>query len=194
MEGFEKRFLGSAAWRIVTQRAVLPWILHGFDLPAGARVLEVGSGGGFNAEGLLVRFPAWTLVATDYDPEMVAIARRRLEQFGERVRVEEADATSLPYADGSFDLVISIGVWHHVGAWEKALAECARVLPPAGRLLLVDLLPGFFVGPLRRLFPPIRTYRADELRRTLPNAGFARWRMTRAGPFFYKLMAETESG
>jgi ubiquinone/menaquinone biosynthesis C-methylase UbiE len=40
--------------------------------------------------------------------------------------VEQSDAISLPYADRSFDVVISMLVWHHVEAWDKALAEAAR--------------------------------------------------------------------
>lgn len=193
MAEVEKRVLRSRVWRELTRRTVLPWVLSFGDLPSRARVLEVGCGAGSNAETLLDRFGAWHLVASDFDPDMLEEARARLARFGDRVSVERADATSLPYEDGSFDVVLSLGVWHHVGKWEHALAESARVLVPGGRLLLVDLLPGFFKGPIARMFPPERTYSIGELRAQLASAGFARFRMKAAGSLWYRLVAETPS-
>lgn len=191
MRDVEKRFLRSAVWRELTKRTVLPWVLSFGDLPSRAEVLEVGSGAGYNAETLLDRFPSWRLLATDYDEDMLSLAKIRLDRFGARARVEQADATALPYEPGSFDVVISLGVWHHVGSWEQALAECARVLRPRGRLLLVDLLADFFKGPLARMFPPERTYTLNELRDQLAAAGFARFRVRAAGRLWYRLLAET---
>lgn len=78
LEGLERHVLRSNAWGQVTQRFTLPWILGFASLPEEARVLEVGSGGGFNAEVMLERFPGWRLVATDYDPEMVELCANRL--------------------------------------------------------------------------------------------------------------------
>jgi ubiquinone/menaquinone biosynthesis C-methylase UbiE len=192
LQRLEKRFCSSALWRITTQRAVIPWIVSFTDneLPAAADVLEVGSGGGFNAQTLLRRFPNWRLTATDFDQEMVELAGRRLRRFGDRVQLEQADATSLRYADGSFDVVLSIGVLHHVGAWEKALSEAARVLRPGGALLAVDLLDGFFMGPLRRAFPPVRTYTSMQVLGELPRAGFVRYRL-HGGRLWYRLLGQT---
>ena len=188
----EKRFCSSDLWRIATQRAVIPWIVAFTDneLPAEADVLEVGAGGGFNAQALLRRFPNWKLTATDYDPEMLELAEARLTRFGDRVRVEHADATALRYDDASFDLVLSIGVLHHVGDWEKALTEAARVLRPGGALVAVDLLDGFFIGPLRRAFPPVRTYTSLQVLGEIPRAGFVRYRL-HGGRLWYRLLART---
>lgn len=192
MEGFEKRVLMSAGWRVITSRAILPWVLAIDGLPQRPRVLELGSGAGFNAEVLLRRFPQWQLVATDYDPDMVDVLRRRMARFGNRVRVERADATAIAIDGPRFDLVISIAVWHHVGAWEEALRQSANALHPGGRLLLADLTSGFFRGPLGRLFPPARTYTVAELRPALRAAGFARWELTRVGSIGYRVLAERD--
>lgn len=194
MEGFEKRVLQSPAWRIVTQHTVLPYVLGVALLPGNADVLEVGAGGGFNAEAMLERFPGWRLWATDYDLDMVERARERLARFGDRAVVERADATALGFAYASFDIVVAIGVWHHVGDWRKALAESARALRPGGRLLVADLLPGVFHGVFGRMFPPAGTYSIDEVRAALPEAGFARWRLRQVGPLWYRLVAETSRG
>lgn len=92
------------------------------------------------AAQLLRRFPDLRLVATDYDPEMVATARRRLAPFGERATVERVDATALPFSDGRFDVVLSFAMLHHVVDWERAVAEAVRVLRPGGYLVGYDLL------------------------------------------------------
>jgi len=189
MERFEKWLLTGRGWQLFARHAALPWVLHSAQLPAVADVLEVGTGAGFNGETLLERFPGWKLLATDYDPDMVEKARSRLMRFGERVRVEQADATALRYPDKSFDLVVSLGVWHHVGNWEAALRESARVLRPGGKLLLADLLRGFFWGPLGRLFPPARAYGRDELVAALAPSGFAGWEMRGGRVPFYRLLA-----
>ncbi len=193
MHGVEKRVLASRAWAAFSTRVVAPWVLRAGQLPAEADVLEVGSGGGGNVEVFTRRFPGWRITASDYDPDMVDLARRRLEPLGERVTVSQADASSLAFPDATFDLVISIGVWHHVGDWRKALAECARVLRPGGRLLLADLLAGFFPGPMKKLFPPQAPYRFTELRDALGPAGFARWRIRPLGGVGYRLLAETQA-
>ncbi len=189
MRPVEKMALRSPAWGALARRVVLPWILRFADLPGRAEVLEVGSGAGFAAEALLERFPDWRIVATDHDPDMVELTRARLDRFGERARVERADAGALPYPERSFDLVISILVWHHVEAWERATAEAARVLRPGGRLLLVDVVLPRFAGPLARRRWLHATYTLPELQAALAAAGFARLR--RAGSvLWYRVLAE----
>jgi SAM-dependent methyltransferase len=103
-------------------------------------VLEIGGGSGAMAAELLAMFPALTMCVTDYDEEMVAVAAQSLLPFGARAEARQADATALPFEDGSFDTVLSWIMLHHTIAWEKALAEASRVLRPGGRLIGYDLL------------------------------------------------------
>jgi SAM-dependent methyltransferase len=105
---------------------------------------------------------------TGVDPSMVSAARRRLARYGDRVRVEEADATELPFADGTFDGVLSFIMLHHVLAWERALAEAVRALRTGGDLIGFDLLD----SPPNRLTHRIdgsrnRLMRRDELEQVL---------------------------
>lgn len=187
----DRRALRSEVWRALTRRTVLPWVLRFGDLPSVASVLEVGAGPGINAEKLLETFPAWRMTVTDLDDTRLEDARARLTRFGDRARVQAVNATALPFDDATFQVVVSLGVWHHVGDWEKALAEVARVLEPGGRLVLVDLLAGFFRGPVAKMFPPERTYSINELRDALGRAGFGRWRVRAASSLWYRLVAET---
>ena len=123
---------------MIARSLILPWALQGTH-PSG-EVLEIGAGSGAMAAGLLSRFPQATIVATDYAPDMVAAAGRVLSRWPGRATVERADATSLPFEDGRFGLVLSCAMLHHVIDWERALSEVSRVLRPGGRLVGFDLM------------------------------------------------------
>jgi ubiquinone/menaquinone biosynthesis C-methylase UbiE len=132
-------------YQLLTRQVVLPWALRQLR-PAG-EALEIGAGSGAMAAQLLARYPALTLVATDYDTGMVAHARTTLSEFGARATVQHADAARLPFDDDRFDLVLSFAMLHHVGDWPGAVREALRVLRPGGRLVGYDALE----APLVRL-------------------------------------------
>lgn len=163
MSRFESTFCRSALWRFAARRMVLPWALQGVE-PAGA-VLEIGAGSGAMAAELLASHPGLTMTVTDVDPEMVAAAERRLVAFGERVSVRLADATTLPFDDGTFDLAVSWIMLHHTIEWQKALAEAVRVVRAGSRVVGYDLLS---TAPLRALHQAerarFRMMRFGELR------------------------------
>jgi ubiquinone/menaquinone biosynthesis C-methylase UbiE len=138
MSRVEQAFCRSAPWRWFARDVVLPWALQGEDLRGD--VLEIGSGSGAMAAGMLDRFADLHLTATDYDEQMVAACRDRLAPYGDRARVVRADATALDFPDCSFDAVVSFIMLHHVIEWEQALRECTRVLKPGGVLVGYDLL------------------------------------------------------
>jgi SAM-dependent methyltransferase len=149
MATMERLWCRSLPWRAITGEVVLPWALRGTDL--AGEVLEIGSGAGANAAELLRRHPRMTLTATDVDPVMVAAARDRLAEFGDRVSVQEADATDLPFAEGRFDAVVSMIMLHHVIEWEKAMSEIARVLRPGGLLAGYDMVDSVLCRAVHRL-------------------------------------------
>ena len=138
MSALEQAWCRSLPWRTFTRRVVFPWALPKGAL--GGDVLELGSGSGANAVELLDRYPEVRLTATDVDPAMVETARVHLMGFGDRAQVQQADATELPFADESFDAVVSFIMLHHVIDWEGALREAARVLRPGGLFAGYDLV------------------------------------------------------
>ncbi len=138
MPAAAKKALASSPYQLFTRRVIVPWALQG-ERPAGEG-LEVGAGSGAMTAQLLTAFPAIRMVATDYDDDMVGVARQTVAHFGDRAIVEQADAAALPFEAGRFDFALSAAMLHHVGGWEKALGEIMRVLRPGGRLIGYDLL------------------------------------------------------
>jgi SAM-dependent methyltransferase len=135
----------SKPYRLVARRVVLPWALNGVR-PVG-HALEIGAGSGAMAAQLLTRYPALSLVISDYDARMVKTAREAVSAFGARVAVQQADAASLPFRDDTFDLVFAFAMLHHVGDWPGAVREALRVLRAGGTFVGYDPLD----GPLTRL-------------------------------------------
>jgi ubiquinone/menaquinone biosynthesis C-methylase UbiE len=99
------------------------------------RALDVGTGAGAFALALapLVR----EVVGVDVVPELLEQARRRAP---ENVELVEADGRSLPFEDGSFDVVCTARTLHHTTRPELVVAEMTRVLRPGGTMLVVDQL------------------------------------------------------
>ena len=111
---------------------------HRRSLLAGAagRVLELGAGTGLN----LQHYPASVeeLVLSEPDTAMRAALERRVARSERRARVVAAPAEALPFADATFDTVVSTMVLCTVDDAGLAVAEARRVLRPGGRLLFVE--------------------------------------------------------
>ena len=120
----------------------------------GARVLEVGCGPGHLALRL-ARNHGLDVTGLDLDPAMIERARANAQ--GARQEVDPTpifvvgDAASLPFADATFDVVVSTLSMHHWAEPTIGLAEIDRVLRPGGRALIWDMRPG--IVPLHRHVP-----------------------------------------
>lgn len=99
-------------------------------------VLDAGTGPGVHA--IRVAGLGHRVHGIDISGAALAEARRRIAEAGvsDRVTLEQADLTALPYADASYRCVFSWGVVIHIPPVEKALSELARILAPGGRLAL----------------------------------------------------------
>lgn len=106
----------------------------------GARVLEIGCGRGVGTEIIFERFGAREVHAFDVDPDMIARARRRLSGYSaDRLTLFVGDAAAIKADDASYDAVFDFGIIHHVPAWQRAVAEVARVLKPGGRFFFEEV-------------------------------------------------------
>lgn len=128
------------SWRARAARLVQSW--------RPERILDLAAGSGDLALAIKRRLPDARIVAADFSPEMLAVARAK--------GVEEtivADALQLPFPDRSFDCAtIAFGL-RNIADWAAALREMARVLATNGHLLILDFsIPKSFLRVPYRLY------------------------------------------
>jgi SAM-dependent methyltransferase len=113
-----------------------------------AGVLEVGCGPG-HLSIRLARDYGLDVSGLDLDPAMIERARanaaRRATPGGRTPTFVVGDVAALPFADASFDFVVSTFSMHHWSDPAEGLREIHRVLRPGGRALIWDLQPGFWL-------------------------------------------------
>ena len=116
------------AFRVCAARAGQAWRRLGTPRAPGQRALDVGCGPGALAAVLVDRLGARAVTAVDPSASFVSAARLRLPD----VRVEQAPAEQLPFADDSFDLALAQLVVHFLSEPTVGISEMARVTRPGG--------------------------------------------------------------
>ena len=138
---------GSRVWKLRLRDRLLdsiPW-------RGDERVLDVGCGSGLMLLGAAKRLTTGKAIGIDVwsqkdqsgNSSERTLANARAEGVAERIELQTADARQMPFADESFDVILSNWVLHNIHARaerEKALREMTRVLRPGGRLIIVDIL------------------------------------------------------
>jgi SAM-dependent methyltransferase len=135
------------------------------SLEPPSRALDLGTGTGAGAFAIARRFPEAEVVGADLSDRMIAEARRNAPpELTGRVRFDVADASRLPYADGSFDLVAHANMI-------PFFDELVRVIAPGGSALF-----SFSSGAGTPIYVP-----AERLRTELSARGFAEFADFAAG-------------
>jgi arsenite methyltransferase len=116
-----------------------PWELG--RLQPGERVLDLGSGAGTDSlVAAQMVGPGGSVTGIDMTPQMLAKARAAASEMGVgNVTFVESEAEELPFADASFDVVVSNGVIDLIPDKDAVLAELYRVLVPGGRMQIADV-------------------------------------------------------
>ena len=125
--------------------------LQRIGLQQGMRALEVGAGPGyFTVQAAQLLGPEGHLTSIDVQPQMVAQVLEKVQREGlQNVDAQVADAKSLPFPDGSFDLAFLVAVMGSFTDRGRALRELRRVLKPDGRLSITEAVadPDFQLMP-----------------------------------------------
>lgn len=116
------------------------------DLRAGQTVLDVAAGNGNASLAAARRFAAVT--STDYVPALLERGRARAVAERLPIAFQEADAEALPFADASFDVVLSTFGVMFAPDQARAAGELARVCRPGGAIGLASWTPEGFIGAL----------------------------------------------
>lgn len=149
-------------------------LLPGLGLPERARILELGCGGGTYVR--LLAGLGYRTIGLDYS--LPSLQRAVAADPGRKGLYLSGEAYQLPFAPGSFDLVLSIGVLQALSEPARALAEMTRVLRP-GAALVVEALNGQggialarkVIQRLRGWPTRVRAYRPAEVRGWLEAEG-----------------------
>lgn len=124
-------------------------LVEAVDLRAGERVLDVAAGNG-NATLAAARHFA-QVTSTDYVGKLLDLGKARAAAEHLTVTFKEADAEALPFADGSFDVVLSTFGVMFTPDQAKAAAEMTRVVRKGGRIGLANWTPEGFIGQLFKI-------------------------------------------
>ncbi len=148
----------------------------------GVAILEFCCGTASNLIVLHKRQPDLLLTGIDVDPEILEIARAKLERASVKAGLLHYDGGTLPLEDASQDGVCTLLVFHHLTVEQKklALAEIRRVLKPGGRFVLADwgrqrnplLRAGFFLVQLLDGFTTTRSNAQGLVPGLVTDAGF----------------------
>lgn len=119
-------------------------LAEALDLRAGQHVLDVAAG---NGNISLAAARRWCEVtSTDYVPALLERGKMRAQADGLAITYREADAEALPFADNSFDAVVSTFGVMFTPDQEKAAAEMARVVRRGGKIGMANWTPEGFIG------------------------------------------------
>jgi ubiquinone/menaquinone biosynthesis C-methylase UbiE len=136
------------------ENAYAPYEAALSEIGSPSRALDLGTGTGGAALAIARRFPDAEVVGADLSERMIEQARANLPpELRDRVRFEVADASRLPYANASFDLV---GLSNMIPFFD----EVARVLTPGGRLIVA-----FSSGSETPIYVPPGTLREELAKR-----------------------------
>lgn len=142
---------------------------------SGDALLDVGCGTGALLQVLAAVFPSVKLYGVDPSVEMLDIARLKL---GTSAALKQGYAEELPFPDEVFEIVVSTSMLHYLRRPDKALREIARVLKPAGQIVITDWCDDYLACSVcdwvlrwsnRAHF---RTYGQDKCRRLLEDSEF----------------------
>lgn len=119
--------------------ALTAWGLTRVAVEKGYTILDMGCGGGRTIRTLAAMASEGKVYGADYSADSVAVARRTNAESiaAGRVEIVQSSVSSLPFADGMFDLITAVETHYYWPQPVSDLQELRRVLKPGGRLVII---------------------------------------------------------
>ena len=156
-------FTAGLGWLVYRGRPLITErMLDAVAWTGGERVLDVGCGPGLSliaaakrlTTGKAIGIDKWAVIHGEkHNSKAITLENARIEGVTDRIEVQDGDASAMPFADSTFDVVVSSFVFHHLDreVQTKALREIARVTKPGGRILITDDRTDRLASELRAL-------------------------------------------
>ena len=128
---------------VFKEEAFRRYLIEQASIQPGMRLLDLGCGTATLTILVKQLHPTVDVVGIDGDPNVLAIARAKVRQSEENITLDHGMADHLPYADRTFDRVLSSLVFHHLNkdSKQRAFQEVHRVLRPGGEFIIADIGP-----------------------------------------------------
>jgi SAM-dependent methyltransferase len=123
-------------------------VINSIGVPGTNFILDAGCGEGYMSR-ILARSGA-RVTGIDLNSELIGAARRMAEMEGLPIGYDVGTVASMPYADGSFDVVVANHILNDLENITTPISEFSRVLRPDGRLVALLLHPCFYLPHLER--------------------------------------------
>ena len=156
--------------------AMANWALSSLQIKDDSQILDIGCGGGANIARLLQRDSKGMVHGVDYSPVSVAKSSKvNAKAVAEgRCKIVEASVTRLPFKEASFDIITAFETIYFWPDIEHCFDEVIKVLKPGGMFVIVNESDGSgsMDAKWESLIQGMHTYRPEEIRLHLSNAGF----------------------
>ncbi len=151
-------------------------LLSGLNLRGDEQVLDLGCGRGavllmtaaLLPQGKVTGIDIWSTHDQSGNDRSVTLKNAQLEGVADRIELQTGDMRQLPFADNTFDLIVSSLAIHNIvdsSGRDKALDEALRVLKPGGKLVITDIFKAYlYTTHLRELGAVDVTYRPLDWR------------------------------
>jgi ubiquinone/menaquinone biosynthesis C-methylase UbiE len=155
------------------------WGLSHVAIATDATVLDVGCGGGATVKKLAALAPDGRIHGVDYASGSIAASRANNRQLiaEDRVTIEQATVSHLPFPNDQFDIVTAIETQYYWPDLPSDMREILRVLKPGGKLVIIaESYKGAYLdwleGPLMRVLLRSSRLSPDDQRNLFETAGF----------------------
>ena len=159
------------------------WALSSVQIKEDNQILDIGCGGGANIARLLQRAPKGLVQGVDYSPVSVTKSSKvNAKAIAEsRCQVQEANVTQLPFEENTFDIITAFETIYFWPDIEHCFDEVKKVLKTGGQFVIVNEDDGLSGNNEKweKLIEGMYTYKPEEIRLHLANAGFHDINITR---------------